>query len=78
MALFHERLPEHLDAKLVLAVHDELVIECPKEQTEETAGFLEEVMVEGMDEVLNPGVDADHADRVPVEVDVEVVESWGG
>ncbi len=78
MALFHERLPAYLDAKLVLAVHDELVVECPDGQAEEAAGFLKEVMVEGMDEVLNPGLDADHPDRVPVEVDVEVVESWGG
>jgi hypothetical protein len=30
-----------------------------------------------MDEVLNPGLDTDHPARVPVEVDVEVVESWG-
>ncbi len=78
MALFHEQLPEHLDARLVLAVHDELVVECPDGQAEEAAGSLKEVMVEGMDEVLNPSVDADHPDRVPVEVEVEVVESWGG
>ncbi len=42
------------------------------------ARFLKEVMVVGMDKVLNPGLDADHPERVPVEVDVEVVESWGG
>jgi hypothetical protein len=36
------------------------------------------VMVAGIDEVLNPGPVADHPVRVPVEVDVEVVESWGG
>ena len=29
MAFFHERLPEHFDARLILAVHDELVVECP-------------------------------------------------
>jgi DNA polymerase I-like protein with 3'-5' exonuclease and polymerase domains len=32
VALLRERLPDHLDAKLVIAVHDELVIECPEEQ----------------------------------------------
>ncbi len=78
MALFHERLPDHLEARLVLAVHDELVVECPEAQAEEVAGFVEEVMVAGMDEVLNTGPNADHYDRVPVEVEVEVVESWGG
>ncbi len=78
MALFNERLPEHLDARLVIACHDELVVECPEELAEEVARFLEEAMVAGIDEVLNPGLDAAHPDRVPVEVDVEVVESWGG
>ncbi len=77
MALFDERLPGHLDAILILAVHDELVVERPEEQAEEVARFLEELMVAGMDEVMNPGLDADHPDRVPVEVAIEVVESWG-
>jgi DNA polymerase I-like protein with 3'-5' exonuclease and polymerase domains len=77
MALFNERLPEILDAKLVIACHDELVLECPKEQAKEVARFLEEAMVDGMDEVINPGPEADHPDRVPVEVDVVIVESWG-
>jgi hypothetical protein len=27
MVLFHERLPDHLDAKLVVACHDELLVE---------------------------------------------------
>lgn len=78
MALFHERLPGHLDARLILAVHDELVVECPVEQAEEVARFVEEVMVAGMDEVVNCGLDANHPERVPVKVDVEILESWGG
>jgi DNA polymerase-1 len=77
MALFNERLPEYLDAKLVIACHDELVVESPEDQAEEVAQFVEEVMVAGMNEVLNSGLDADHPDWVPVEVDVEVIESWG-
>lgn len=76
MALFHERPPEHLDARL-LAVHDELVVECPEDQAEEVAQFVEEAMVAGMDEVLNSGLNANHLERIPVEVDVEMVESWG-
>jgi DNA polymerase I len=78
MALFNERLPEHLDAKLILAVHDELVVECPEDQAEEVSRFVEEVMVAGMDEIVNPGLDDFYPDRVPVEVDVEVLEGWGG
>ena len=77
MALFNERLPKNLEGRLVLAVHDELVVECPEDQAEEVARFVEEVMVGGMNEVLNPGLDANHPDWVPVEVDVEVVDSWG-
>lgn len=41
------------------------------------AHFLEEVMVAKMNEVVNPGLDADPSERVPVEVDVEVVDSGG-
>jgi DNA polymerase I len=77
MALFNEQLPEYLDAKLVIAVHDEVVVESPEDQAEEVARFVEEVMVAGMNEVLNSGLDADHPDWVPVKVDVEVVASWG-
>ena len=32
MVLFNERLPEILDAKHVIACHDEFVVECPKQQ----------------------------------------------
>jgi DNA polymerase-1 len=77
MALFNERLPEHLDAKLILAVHDELVVECREDQAKEVARFVEEIMVVVMDEILNPGLDNFHPNRVLVEVDVEIVESWG-
>ena len=51
--------------------------EGPKEQAYEVARVLEGITVTGMDEIFNPGLDADHPTRVPVEVDVEVVESWG-
>jgi DNA polymerase I-like protein with 3'-5' exonuclease and polymerase domains len=69
--------PDHLDAQLVLAVHDELVVECAEEQAEEVARFVEEVMINGMDEVVNPSLDAEHPERVPVAVDVKPLESWG-
>lgn len=78
MALYSERLPEHLDAKLIISCHDELVVECPEEQAAEVAHCLERIMVAGMYKVLNPSLEADHPERVPVEVEVKVVESWGG
>jgi len=77
MALFNKRLPERIDAKLVIACHDELVVECLEEQAEEVARFLKEVMITGMNEVVNPGLDNDHPDWVPIEVEAEIVESWG-
>jgi hypothetical protein len=54
-----------------------LVVACPKEQAEEVKAWLVNAMVDGMDEVLNSGLDTDHPERVPVKVDVEVVDSWG-
>jgi hypothetical protein len=39
--------------------------------------FLEWIMVSGIDEVLNPGLDADRPERVPIQVDVENLQSWG-
>jgi hypothetical protein len=51
---------------------------CHEEQAEEVARFLERVLVAGMNEVVNPGLEADHPDWVPVEVEAEVVGSWGG
>lgn len=38
-ALFNRRLPEHLDAKLVLAFHDELVVRSLEEQAEKMANL---------------------------------------
>jgi DNA polymerase I-like protein with 3'-5' exonuclease and polymerase domains len=35
--LSSEQLPEHLDARLILAVHDELVVESPEDQIKEVA-----------------------------------------
>jgi DNA polymerase I-like protein with 3'-5' exonuclease and polymerase domains len=77
VAVFRERLPDHLDARLIIACHDELVVERPEEQAEEVERFVEGVMVVGMDEVLNPNLDVGHPERVPVEVDVEIVRIWG-
>ena len=51
-------------------------MECLEDQAEEVFRFVEEVMVAGMDEIVNPGLDAFHPDRVPVEVEVESRRSW--
>ena len=78
VALLHERREECPGATPILAVHDEIVVECEETGATEVEAWLKRAMVEGMDEILNPGLDADYPDRVPVEVDVEIVRSWGG
>jgi hypothetical protein len=60
-------LPE--DASLVLSVHDELVVECRREDAEEVARIVREVMTEGMRRILR---------SVPVEVEVTVCQDWSG
>jgi DNA polymerase I len=76
LALLYERRGECPGAAPILAVHDEIVLECPEEQAEKVAVLVEEIMVAGMGEILNSGLGSDHPERVPVKVDVEVVDSW--
>jgi DNA polymerase I-like protein with 3'-5' exonuclease and polymerase domains len=57
----------------VLVRHDEIVVECDAEQATDVKAWLEKVMIEGMDTVLN-SMDEGH---VPVEVDARIVRSWG-
>ena len=46
MALFNERLPDHLGTKLVIAFHhNKLVVKCSEDQAEKGARFAEEVML---------------------------------
>jgi DNA polymerase-1 len=77
LALLYERRGECPGAVPILAVHDEVVAECPEEQAEEVKVWLVKAMVDGMEEVLNSGPDNDDLERVPVRVEVEVVDSWG-
>ena len=51
-------------------------MECLEDQAEEVPRFVEEVMVAGIDEIVNPRLDDFHPDRVPVEVEVESRRSW--
>ena len=78
MAYFYEQLPEHLDAKLVLVCHDEFLVECRGDQAEEVAQFVKQVMVSGMEEVVNHELEPDHPNWVTIDVEPQIVESWGG
>ena len=51
---------------------------CAEVQAAKVARFVKKVIVVGIDEVLNSSLDANHPERVPVKVDVEIVRSWAG
>jgi hypothetical protein len=44
-------------------------VECLKEQAEEGLGSSGQVMVAGIDEIVNPGPDAEHPERTYMEVE---------
>jgi DNA polymerase-1 len=67
MALLGPRLAR-LDARIVLAVHDELVVEAPEEAAEEVKAVTERGMIEGM---------AVDVDGVPIVVEAEIRKTWG-
>ena len=37
----------------ILAVHDEIVVECDEKDVEKAEAWLEKAMIDGMDEVVN-------------------------
>ena len=55
---------EHLQARLLLQVHDELIVECPVEEAETVKGIL----IEEMEHVVDY--------RVPLLVDAKIGASW--
>jgi DNA polymerase-1 len=68
------RLFEHRNdvphARLINAVHDEVLAECPTEEAEETAAWLKTHMETAMQEVVKG--------QVPTPVEIHIGQSWGG
>ncbi len=65
MLRVHERFEKgDLGAKLLLQVHDELVVECPEEKTQQVASTLRQIM----EEVVKL--------RVPLKVSVGIGKNW--
>jgi DNA polymerase I-like protein with 3'-5' exonuclease and polymerase domains len=60
----------------ILAIHDEIVVECDEKDVERAEAWLKTAMIDGMDEVVN-GPKAD-GPRVPIEVEVESGRTWAG
>lgn len=69
LALLWERRHERPDAFPVLAVHDEIVVECDEGEAEVAAAWLRQAMLDAMAPLLAP---------VPVDVEVKVGATWGG
>jgi DNA polymerase-1 len=69
LALLWERRDQCPGAFPVLAVHDEVVIECGADQAEAVSAWVKAAMIEAMAPLITP---------VPVEVEVKVGTSWGG
>jgi DNA polymerase I len=73
LALLWERREKCPGAVPVLVCHDEILVECDREQAADTKVWLERAMIEGMETVLNG---TDKVD-VPVEVETRIARSWG-
>jgi DNA polymerase I len=76
LAYLWERRDECPEAVPVLAVHDEIVVECDERDAEKVEVWLKKAMVDGMEEVVN-GLKAD-GPLVPIEVEVESGRTWTG
>ena len=66
MILLHRRLPA-FGARLVLTVHDEVLVEAPEGVAEAVLSLVEACMIEGMEEFVK---------GVPIVVEAEVRTSW--
>ena len=69
LALLWERRDQVPGAFPVLIVHDEIVDECDRDQSEVVSSWIKKAMIDGMAPLIEP---------VPVEVEVKVAETWGG
>ena len=67
MALLWDRRQEVPGAFPILAIHDEIVVECDEEQAEEVKNWLETAMKDGMQPLIDP---------VPVEVEAVISHDW--
>ena len=75
LGLLHERRHECPGAVPIIALHDEILIECDEDDVEGVASWLERAMKDGMAEVLALGVAGEG--RVPVEVETKSGKFWG-
>lgn len=65
LTLLHRELPTNW--KLVNVVHDSIMLEVPKDDSEKATALLQRCMIEGMEQIVK---------GVPIKVDVTTNESW--
>jgi DNA polymerase-1 len=68
LALLWERRDQCPGAFPVLAVHDEIVVECDQADAEKVSAWLQQAMQDGMAPLVEP---------VPVEVEMKTGRAWG-
>ena len=61
----HAKLPK--DARIILTVHDDVLVECPEALADAVARIVETSMKEEMGKLLP---------EVPIEVEAEVLDRW--
>jgi DNA polymerase I-like protein with 3'-5' exonuclease and polymerase domains len=76
LALLYERRHECPGAVPIIALHDEIVVECDEGDVEKVKVWLEMTMKDGMDEVVN-GCEIE-GPRVPIEVEIKSGKTWLG
>ena len=69
LAMLWQRRSECAGAVPILAVHDEIVVECDATAAELAAAWLRTAMIDAMAPLIAP---------VPVEVEVKIGQTWGG
>ena len=76
LALLYERRAEGPRAVPILAVHDEIVVECDEKGVQKVEAWLKKAMIDGMTEILHdPETDGL---RVPIEVETKISKTWAG
>jgi DNA polymerase I len=69
LALLWERRRQCGTAVPVLAVHDEVVVQCPVDDAPAVANWLKSAMIDAMAPLIEP---------IPVDVEVKTGRTWGG
>jgi len=67
MTTLYARRKEFPDARLVLSVHDELVMECAADQAEAVGAWLQSIMYDAMQPLLQ---------NVPIETEPTISQRW--